>query len=153
MYFPEDIVSIIREYEKPLQRIRTSKYWMENPSSNKIDTVVRKFELYIGSISSYFRVEHFHNGIYRSIKAYINTGHDYLHLHCILRFTERDVETWNGRNFECTRHTIIWNLTKDITYTLGMHNDKVVKVIHRETPIPNIYHILQLVDSSVNRFT
>lgn len=133
MFFPDEIISIISAYSKPLKRISKSKFWVDNPIPERemISVVVSKFEFYIGSISRYFRVEHFHTGKYWSIKAWTE-GNAFLH--CILRFTMNDVIQWNGRTFESCVGPF-WGLTKDIIYTFGVHKNKLIKLIKIKQPI------------------
>ena len=136
MIFPDEIVSIISEYSKPLNRVQKSKYWIDHPVSydEMITIIINKFELYIGSISRYFRVEHFKIGQYWCSKAWIN-GDNFLH--CMLRFTMDDVIRWNGLNFEFTNKYVInklLNLTEDIIYTIGVQEDRIVKIIKIQYP-------------------
>lgn len=136
MILPDEIVTIISKYAKPLPRIHKSKFWVDNPVPNyeMISIVVSKFELYIGTISRYFRVEHLYTGKYWSIKAWID-GNTFLH--CILRFTLEDVVKWNGRTFECRSGQVsktIWSLTEDSMYTFGVHGHKLVKLIKINRP-------------------
>jgi len=135
MFFPDDVISIISAYSKPLKRISKSKFWIDNLVSERemISVVLRKFELYIGSISMYFRVEHFRSVKYWSVKAW-SDGNTFLH--CILRFTLDDVIQWNGRTFE-SDSTPIWRLTKDSIYTFGVHRNKLVKLIKIKQPVNN----------------
>lgn len=139
MDFPEEILQIIYEYSRPLKRISKSKFWLDNPTPlhEMISVVVSKFELYIGSISGYFRVRHFNAGTYDGIKhwciwAWINGE---LNLHCIMRFSMNDVMKWNGRTFERRGHDTVWSLTEDSMYTFGVQNNKVVKLIKIKQPI------------------
>lgn len=140
MHFPEEILRIISEYSRPLKRTSKSKFWLDNPTTSlreKLSIVISKFELYIGSISRYFRIRHFDAGAYHGIKhwciwAWINGE---MNLHCIMRFNMNDLLKWNGRTFERRGNDTIWSLTEDSMYTFGVQNDKVVKLIKIKQPV------------------
>jgi len=129
MIFPDEIVSLISDFSKPLHRIQKSKYWSHHPTSRDkmISQAINRFEDYISSISVSYYLQKNYQEKYWSIRAWINNQE---YLCCILRFSIDDLFKWNGCNFERRYYySSILNLTEDIIYTYTTQNTKLIKLI------------------------
>ena len=129
MIFPDEIVSLISEFSKPLQRIQQSKYWSHHPTSRDkmVLQVMTTFGDYISSISVSYYLQKKYQDNYWIIRAWIN-NQEYVHL----RFSIDDLFKWNGCNFERRYYSSIFNLTEDIMYTYTTQNNKLIKLIKTE---------------------
>ena len=131
MIFPDDIVSLISEFSKPLQRIQKSKYWAYHPTSGDkmLLQAMTTFEDYISSISFSYYLQKNYQGKYWTIRAWINNQ---TYICCILRFSIDDLFKWNGCNFERRYYySSILNLTEDIIYTYTTQNNTLIKLIKK----------------------
>lgn len=95
MQLPDDVLSIISAFSKPLPRTTKSSHWSTQSFDEMIAEIMCKYERYIKQCDNRpYTLEHRNNSHQWTIHAWINDK-----LHSILYFTVKDVFAWDGKSF------------------------------------------------------
>ena len=97
MQLPDDVLSIISAFSKPVSRTTKSSYWSTQTLDEMIAEIMCKYETYIKQCDKRpYTLEHCHNSRQWKIHAWINGK-----IHSILYFTVKDIYAWDGKSFHC----------------------------------------------------
>lgn len=97
MQLPDDVLSIVSAFSKPLPRTTKSSYWSTQTLEEMIAEVMCKYEKYIKQCDKRpYTLEHYHHSSDQwIIHAWINGK-----IHSILHFTVKDIFAWDGKSFQ-----------------------------------------------------
>jgi hypothetical protein len=97
MQLPDDVLSIISAFSKPLPRTTKSSCWSTQTLDEMIVEIIGTYERYIKQCNKRsYTLEYQNNSREWMIYAWI---HD--KKHSTLYFTIKDIYAWDGKSFQC----------------------------------------------------